>query len=414
MKIKIENYKTINKADIDINGITILTYNNEHYEHPYINLLSNEAVTVDTIYNAFAPVAYQKIQQQEDIELYNIVYNTIAGWYEPPKDFNGLELLVWALDKSVNTPYDKWIDSDDGFDSDKTEKQYNVFRIQMGVKFNDILKSRNNVWHNVAVHELESRFRQIYPCNSYINVTDDCRSTTCCQRNYVVPTKTILTLKHNKITATTKNISCITGFRRVYRIDRPFVEYDEFSEQMMLDCNDDDEYLSLLCDLEDYVIKQHNMKLYPGNVVKDYIHHSMKYTTDNMNNFNKYIERLLQIVRSYTGFTDKENIEPGNESLIIFEHPEAYIHPKEQVILAGFICLMQKYFNYKFVITTASPYILRAFEVYTAYYNGELKTLHEIKTDCYLNNKKEDTEKIYKSFARPFQELENLQAQITE
>ena len=96
---------------------------------------------------------------------------------------------------------------------------------------------------------------------------------------------------------------------------------------------------------------------------------------------------------------------------IVLDEPEVHLHPEWQLIFAELIVLLQKEFNMHILLTTHSPYFLNAIEVYSAKY--------EIKEKCkfYLsendgnfakfNDVTNNSELIYKKLARPFQELEN-------
>ena len=100
----------------------------------------------------------------------------------------------------------------------------------------------------------------------------------------------------------------------------------------------------------------------------------------------------------------------ANETIILDE-PEIHLHPEWQLIFAELIVLLQKEFDLHILLTTHSPYFLNAIEVFSA--------RHEIKNKCnyYLatldghsavfKNVNNNLEEIYKLLARPLQILED-------
>ena len=68
------------------------------------------------------------------------------------------------------------------------------------------------------------------------------------------------------------------------------------------------------------------------------------------------LKRLL-----YTGHLEENG-------LLILDEPEVHLHPQWQIIFAEIIVLLQKEFGMHILLTTHSPYFLRAIEVYSAKY----------------------------------------------
>lgn len=99
---------------------------------------------------------------------------------------------------------------------------------------------------------------------------------------------------------------------------------------------------------------------------------------------------------------------------IILDEPEIHLHPEWQLTFAELIVLLHKEFGLHILLTTHSPYFLRAIEVYSAKYSiaDECK-YYAINTDyekdrATVQDVTENTEKIYKELAGPLQKLEDL------
>lgn len=57
-----------------------------------------------------------------------------------------------------------------------------------------------------------------------------------------------------------------------------------------------------------------------------------------------------------------------NNGTLILDEPEIHLHPKWQLLLAETIVLIQKSFEMHILITTHSPYFMKAIKVYTEKY----------------------------------------------
>lgn len=56
-------------------------------------------------------------------------------------------------------------------------------------------------------------------------------------------------------------------------------------------------------------------------------------------------------------------------SVLILDEPDIYLHPEWQLLFAELIVFVNKYLNIHFLINTHSPYFLNAIEVYASKYS---------------------------------------------
>ena len=94
--------------------------------------------------------------------------------------------------------------------------------------------------------------------------------------------------------------------------------------------------------------------------------------------------------------------------ILIMDNAEDGLHPEMQLIFGETIVLMQKEFEIKVVLTTQSPFLLDAIEVFSEKYNVEDKMHYYLVEDGDIRNVDGETNKIYKEMAMPIQELENI------
>lgn len=96
---------------------------------------------------------------------------------------------------------------------------------------------------------------------------------------------------------------------------------------------------------------------------------------------------------------------------IILDEPEIHLHPEWQLLFAEIIVLLQKEFNMHIIMTTHSPYFLRAIQVYSAKYgiaDGCRYYLSESRDKAvHFVDVSGKVDKIYQTLAQPLQELEN-------
>lgn len=98
------------------------------------------------------------------------------------------------------------------------------------------------------------------------------------------------------------------------------------------------------------------------------------------------------------------------KSTIILDEPEVHLHPEWQLLLAELIVLLQKAFDLHVLLTTHSPYFLRAIQVYSAKHSIATRCrYYQSSRDgkwCDIVDVTEHTEPIFDKLVRPFEELE--------
>lgn len=100
-------------------------------------------------------------------------------------------------------------------------------------------------------------------------------------------------------------------------------------------------------------------------------------------------------------------------SVLIIDEVETHLHPSWQIIIAEILVLIRKHLNVSILLSTHSPYVLHALEVYSDYYKIAdqcycyvVKGIDEVEdvTDC--------VDAIYSKFLAPIQILEDIEAEL--
>lgn len=98
------------------------------------------------------------------------------------------------------------------------------------------------------------------------------------------------------------------------------------------------------------------------------------------------------------------------KSTIILDEPEVHLHPEWQLVFAELIVLLQRTYELHVLLTTHSPYFLRAIQVYAAKYSMATRCRYyrAERRDkwCEIHDVTYSTEEIFDSLVRPFERLE--------
>lgn len=98
--------------------------------------------------------------------------------------------------------------------------------------------------------------------------------------------------------------------------------------------------------------------------------------------------------------------------ILVFDEPEIHLHPEWQLKYAELLVLLQKELYLNILLTTHSPYFLNAIEVYSQKH-GVSSRCNYYLTDtagdaCTVNEVTDHLDLVYQKLAKPFQDLENL------
>lgn len=409
MKLFLKNIGKIEKATIDLNGITVIAGENDTGK-------STIGKTLFAVFNSFYDIE-SKIKMEREKSIENYIY----------KNSNSINLSI-VKDNFIDNIVDE-LNSDNISNIDEetikeaicqnVEEQLDDKLVELIDKTAKKTKEVFSVSHlefliEILRNNLLTEFSyQI--CNVY---TDE-------------DSEIILTIKEKDINIKIKNdknfsieneISLRT---EVIYIDNPFIIDNiqgifmhRLNRNVFLKHNDFLIEKLLRESLENTVIDKIKVKNSFEEIFnKINLGELVEYGLG-MNYKQKNSDKILRIENLSTGIKSfmiiKTLLLNGHISencTIVLDEPEVHLHPEWQLIFAELIVLLQKEFNLHILLTTHSPYFLNAIEVYSA--------KHEIKDKCkfYLaendgnfskfNDVTNNSELIYKKLARPFQELEN-------
>lgn len=114
---------------------------------------------------------------------------------------------------------------------------------------------------------------------------------------------------------------------------------------------------------------------------------------------------LLYMLLNRGALTDKD--------VLILDEPEVHLHPEWQLKYAELVVLLEKVFHLTILLTTHSPYFLRAIEMFSRKYgltkdcDYYLATLND-NGNAEFQHVNDDIESIYKEMAEPFEVLNDI------
>ena len=100
--------------------------------------------------------------------------------------------------------------------------------------------------------------------------------------------------------------------------------------------------------------------------------------------------------------------------VLILDEPEVHLHPEWQIKFAEALVLLQKAFDLTILLTTHSPYFLRAVEVFSIKQGNanDRCDYYHLKNNeegyCHAQDVMADTDEIYQTLAKPFQTLDSI------
>lgn len=130
-----------------------------------------------------------------------------------------------------------------------------------------------------------------------------------------------------------------------------------------------------------------------------------------VNNISTGVKSFLIIKKLIT-----DNI-INEKDVLIFDEPEIHLHPEWQILYAELLVLIQKYFDLTILLTTHSPFFLRAIEVFSKKYETDEKCTYymaKTKNEYSIFEKINDTSDIYAKMADAFSILDKINDDIEE
>lgn len=423
MNISLDNIGKIEKATIEIKGITVIAGENNTGK-------STVGKTLYAIFNSFYQI--QNKLKKERLQAIERIIVEITSTNSPSGDFfkdferiretsfgvfdifNKEDLIEESLENKIKSLEE--ITSDLNVEEPKDEnirKMANKIHDIMKISDNEILK--NILTKNLSL-EFDGQINNIYEEDKgYISLD-------------IKASKVSIEVENDEVVLLSNNYDLNT--EAIY-LDDPFV-LDEY-----INPNPRFFQINSYYDHETNLMIKLSQNLQGGSALNEIMN---KNKLDSIySKLDKVCDGEISSLKGRWGYSEKgsdkvlnmRNVSSGlktfvilkrliqngtinDNGTIILDEPEIHLHPKWQLMFAELIVLIQKEFDMHILINTHSPYFLNAIEVYSKKYEIEDKCKYYLSRldgeKAVIDDVTDNTELIYEKLARPLQILETEMA----
>lgn len=407
MKLYLENFAKIKKADIELNGITVIAGPNNTGK-------STVGKALYCIFNSFYDLD-KKLNNEKVNKIMDIIYKSLRT-----------NLVVKNIDLRIIEKFSREISSSENISKDELQDklkkllkvsyldklQDNEFEIiaEEIMQVNSITKESLNkaVLNRYFSSEFKSQINNV-------NKENDKTKLRLEIKNKILE----ISFEKNSIIDIKNNININTD--AIY-IDSPFVMDDINSYYRIKGTNN--HRINLINKLTEK--KQDSVE----NIFDEIINN--KKLENVMSKLSFVATGKFKDLDFDIGYQEKDYIKPiyvsnlstglknftilqrliengyiVENGLLILDEPEIHLHPEWQIIFAEILVILHRDINLNILLNTHSPYFLNALEVYSAKYKIEEKCKYyssELKDkDIILNDVTNSIDIIYKKLSKPFQ-----------
>ena len=410
MKLSIKNVGKLKEADVEINGITVITGENDTGK-------STVGKVLWSIFNSFFEIKKQirtdkissileelrRVSSIQDIRN-NLVHSSIVEYDLDLNDF------LKQLEKKLEVLNDvRGLD-----DESKDELKDTLEKIKKRINLSD-----DEIMKKITQINFNKEF------NSQIN-----------NLNFLEEGNIDLKIKNKSINLIISNDKIqIKDFFSLYEnvmlLDNPRI-IDNLAENIILSANKifsiienlhNSKFISMLRNdksstATDNILNEEKLfkieeklnKIVDGKFLKKdfgvYFYRNKSGKEINIKNLSTGF-KVFSIIKLLI-----QNNQLSENGTIILDEPEIHLHPEWQLKFAELIVLLQKEFSMHILLTTHSPYFVSAIEVFSEKYKIDDKCKYYVAENKGNSGVIKDitgnTNIIFKKMARPFQDLENI------
>lgn len=410
MKLSIRNVGKLKEADVEINGITVITGENDTGK-------STVGKVLWSVFNSFFEIKKQirtdkissileelrRVSSIQDIRN-NLVHSSIVEYDLDLNDF------LKQLEKKLEVLNDvRGLD-----DESKDELKDTLEKIKKRINLSD-----DEIMKKITQINFNKEF------NSQIN-----------NLNFLEEGNIDLKIKNKNINLIISNDKIqIKDFFSLYEnvmlLDNPRI-IDNLAENIILSANKifsiienlhNSKFISMLRNdksstVTDNILNEEKLfeieeklnKIVDGKFLKKdfgvYFYRNKSGKEINIKNLSTGF-KVFSIIKLLI-----QNNQLRENGTIILDEPEIHLHPEWQLKFAELIVLLQKEFSMHILLTTHSPYFVSAIEVFSEKYKIDDKCKYYVAENKGNSGVIKDitgnTNIIFKKMARPFQDLENI------
>lgn len=410
MKLSIRNVGKLKEADVEINGITVITGENDTGK-------STVGKVLWSVFNGFYEID-EKVYNEKVSELEKIIDEIIKEnvYKNLSTDYNSFFEIFNSTREKIAIEFLK---ENKEYSEDEIKIIINNYKKDLKIEniskfvqeINETLKISDKEIIKVIVSRVMNK-----EFHNQINAVFSKEKMNIGEISLKIKDKEIdLKIENNEI-SDVQNYFLIN--KETMYIDNPFIldsyDFEDENHQTHLATN-------VFSENENSVISEIKVKKKLNNIYQKLNSVLSGEILENKN--SKFVYRKngedIDLKNLSTGLKTfaiiKMLLQNGTleeNGTIILDEPEIHLHPEWQLKFAELIVLLQKEFGMHILLTTHSPYFLNAIEVFSErhkiddkckYYVAENEGNSSIIKDVTGN-----TREIYRKLARPIQDLENI------
>ena len=414
MKLSIRNVGKLKEADVEINGITVITGENDTGK-------STVGKVLWSVFNSFFEIKKQirtdkissileelrRVSSIQDIRN-NLVHSSIVEYDLDLNDF------LKQLEKKLEVLNDVRGLDDESKDELKDELKDTLEKIKKRINLSDdeIMKKITQINFNKEFNSQINNLNFLEEGNIYLKIKN--KNINLIISNDKIQIKDFFSLYEN-----------------VMLLDNPRI-IDNLAENIILSANKifsiienlhNSKFISMLRNdksstATDNILNEEILskieeklnKIVDGKFLKKdfgvYFYRNKSGKEINIKNLSTGF-KVFSIIKLFI-----QNNQLSENGTIILDEPEIHLHPEWQLKFAELIVLLQKEFGMHILLTTHSPYFVSAIEVFSEKYKIDDKCKYYVAENKGNSGVIKDitgnTNIIFKKMARPFQDLENI------
>ena len=431
MKLSIRDFAKIKKADIVIDGITVIAGENNTGKSTVGKILFSLFNSLSDIEEKIFNERMREVEKSNEKIMYEYFDGNITyGGYD--RLYLLSNLMIPSIRRNKNNSIEK-------IEEDVRKELYKYKNSIVGKIDDDLLEE--------MIHKLGENiksFLEIPEENIILEVVSEYFSKVFSSQTNSLLDKgshdnPILALKiknrQNRLffqdNRCVKMENDINIIHKAIYIDNPFI-VDELS-------GDYNGVSTMEDELKKLILKQNQRDIFDGVVesvrakekLKE-IYEVLKTVVDGQIIFgqgeeiylkNDNLDKPLSVHNLSTGIKSfailKMLLEKGclkDKDVLILDEPEIHLHPQWQIVYAQLIVLLQKNFDLSIIVTTHSPYFVDALDLFSHKYEINKKVNYYLASNteagAIIERVTDNIDLIYKKMASPIQALDTLRHEL--
>ena len=407
MKLSIKNVGKLKEADVEINGITVITGENDTGK-------STVGKVLWSVFNGFYEID-EKVYNEKVFELEKIIDEIIKEnvYKNLSTDYNSFFEIFNSTREKIAIEFLK---KNKNYSEDEIKIIINNYKKDLKIEnisnfvqeINETLKISDKEIIKVIVSRVMNK-----EFHNQINAVFSKEKMNIGEISLKIKDKEIdLKIENNEI-SDVQNYFLIN--KETMYIDNPFIldsyDFEDENHQTHLATN-------VFSENENSVISEIKVKKKLNNIYQklnsvlsgEILNSKFVYRKNgediNLKNLSAGLKTFAIIKMSLQNGTLEEN------GTIILDEPETHLHPEWQLKFAELIVLLQKELGMHILLTTHSPYFVSAIEVFSEKYKIDDKCKYYVAENkgnsSIIKDVTGNTREIYRKLARPIQDLENI------